>query len=924
MNHIIYHMPTRPVASVPSHAPPARTLAAEFSSAPRVGQDTAAARLVICRECDQRRVDPKKGEYCAALTACKPCGPNYPLAELCARVENFAKPPFIGCRHPRRAAGRGWLGAPAQVQLSKSRIQSRVRETSEANPKSPALVFTASNKPVDLAGLYHGRSAFLICGGPSFGALDHAQLRQPGILTMGVNNSAKTFRPNLWTFVDGPDHFLRSIFLDPAILKFCPIKQANGRLFNGDAWRYLDTTVGQCPATLFYHRHCGWNSKTFLAEPTICWGNDGAPKTEPGHPPPPPPPGGWGGRSVMLVAIRLLHYLGVRRIFLLGADFKMSETQRYHFEQARAAGSISGNNDTYAKLNKRFAEARPIFEAAGLTILNCNPDSGLTAFPFCDFKSAISDCLAEFGHIDTAAERTAGLYDTKKPGEKLILKAPNFLGDQVVFTGVLRALHKSNPGLLVTGVDGAAELLQNNPHVTRLDSGAPGVKKFIHDACPNFRRHITTGKHFIQAYCAALAEKLGVKIAPDELRGDIHLSGDERNNPPAGLDGKRYWVVVAGAKTGVPIKRWGTENYQAVVDALAGKVHFVQIGDKASWHPPLRGVTNLIGKTSVRELIRLIYHADGVLCPITSAMHMAAAIPPKPGGPDPRPCVVIAGGREPVAYIQYRGHTVLANIGALPCSQRPCGQSNFNPPNGCKRPVNAGGQQIPECMAMIKPADVVAAIIGFPVSAPVVKSPISNLKSPALAPPPRIYGRTTALLKRLPPGPIRGAEVGVNLGQMAAQVLRGHSELHHIMVDRWGPVAADTPCVRTDPKFYTRPDTDWAKFKARAIAATEFAASRRSVIHAPSAEAAAQVPDASLDYVFIDADHSYEGCRDDIAAWLPKVRPGGLLGGHDYGRSAYPREGVKPAVDEAASRLNLKLELDEDLTWWFRLPTAPR
>lgn len=406
-----------------------------------------------------------------------------------------------------------------------------------------------------------------------------------------------------------------------------------------------------------------------------------------------------------------------------------------------------------------------------------------------------------------------------------------------------------------------------------------------------------------------------MKITADELRGDIYLSDDERQHPPAGLEGKRYWVVVAGAKSGVPIKNWGTENYQAVVDALAGRIHFVQMGDKAAWHPPLRGVTNLVGKTSVREMIRLLYHADGVLCPITSAMHMAAAIPAKPGGPNPRPCVVLAGGREPVSYIQYRGHTVLANVGSLPCSKLACGQSNFNPPAGCPRPVNAGGQQIPECMAKITPAEVVAAITARRAALPPA-APVSVAKTE------RVYGRTTALLKRLAAGPLRGAEVGVNLGQMAAQVLRGHPQLHHIMVDRWGPVDAGTPCVRTDPKFYTRPDSDWERFKARAVAATEFAAGRRTILHAASAAGAAQVPDGSLDYVFIDADHSYEGCRDDIAAWLPKLKPGGLLGGHDYGRSAYPSEGVKPAVDEAAAALGLSVERDLDTTWFVRLPTA--
>jgi predicted O-methyltransferase YrrM len=48
-------------------------------------------------------------------------------------------------------------------------------------------------------------------------------------------------------------------------------------------------------------------------------------------------------------------------------------------------------------------------------------------------------------------------------------------------------------------------------------------------------------------------------------------------------------------------------------------------------------------------------------------------------------------------------------------------------------------------------------------------------------------------------------------------------------------------------------------------------------------QAASQFADGSVDFVFVDADHSYEGCKQDIHAWLPKVKHGGILAGHDYG-----------------------------------------
>lgn len=58
-----------------------------------------------------------------------------------------------------------------------------------------------------------------------------------------------------------------------------------------------------------------------------------------------------------------------------------------------------------------------------------------------------------------------------------------------------------------------------------------------------------------------------------------------------------------------------------------------------------------------------------------------------------------------------------------------------------------------------------------------------------------------------------------------------------------------------------------------------------------SAEASREIEDASLDWVFIDAEHTFEHVLDDLERWLPKVKPGGLVSGHDYGHP-----GVKLAV----------------------------
>jgi len=67
-----------------------------------------------------------------------------------------------------------------------------------------------------------------------------------------------------------------------------------------------------------------------------------------------------------------------------------------------------------------------------------------------------------------------------------------------------------------------------------------------------------------------------------------------------------------------------------------------------------------------------------------------------------------------------------------------------------------------------------------------------------------------------------------------------------------------------------------------------------TIIESDSVKAASRFDDGAIDGVFIDAAHEYEPVKADIAAWLPKLKPGGIFAGHDY-----PHPPVKQAVDEA-------------------------
>lgn len=73
-----------------------------------------------------------------------------------------------------------------------------------------------------------------------------------------------------------------------------------------------------------------------------------------------------------------------------------------------------------------------------------------------------------------------------------------------------------------------------------------------------------------------------------------------------------------------------------------------------------------------------------------------------------------------------------------------------------------------------------------------------------------------------------------------------------------------------------------------------------NAIRLDSVAASAQYEDNSLDFVFIDGDHSYAGCKRDILAYLPKMKPNSILAGHDYGWTPEIRQAVWDVFGENA------------------------
>lgn len=315
--------------------------------------------------------------------------------------------------------------------------------------------------------------------------------------------------------------------------------------------------------------------------------------------------------------------------------------------------------------------------------------------------------------------------------EKLVFRAMVYPGDLLMLTSAIRDLHSAYPGRFVTDVDTTCrEIWRNNPYITRVNRIE--THRYLNVGYPPYSHAEPNPRHLTTRYHTRISEMLGIPVPVTTRKPEVFLS-DEDKDPEflisLGVQ-KPYWVVIAGAKYDTTTKWWNPAYYQEVVNQLEGRIDFVQCGSDQDWHLPLRGVVNMVGKTDISTLVSLIYHADGVLCPVTFAMHLAAAVPTHDG--KPRACVAIVGGRETSSLIQYPNHTLMSVVGRLACCQKigcwryVCQETHVSQRLGsrCELPVQVSPSlKLPLCMEMIKPDDVVTAILRYyPGKAPVAST----------------------------------------------------------------------------------------------------------------------------------------------------------------------------------------------------------
>jgi ADP-heptose:LPS heptosyltransferase len=314
-------------------------------------------------------------------------------------------------------------------------------------------------------------------------------------------------------------------------------------------------------------------------------------------------------------------------------------------------------------------------------------------------------------------------FEAKVPVGNLVIRNMQGAGDQVLLTAVIRDLHKAYPRRFRTWVEcWARPFFDNNPFVEKGEPPADATRVTVEGFAAEDDQ-----PHLITHWTRMLGEKLNLPIPTTMFCGDIHLSLAERRAAPP-IDGD-YWLIWAGGHMGFTTKWWNPKHWQAVVAHYKGALKFVQVGAPEHFHPRIEGAEYWVGGTSgerIRELVRLMHHAQGVISGISFGMHLSAAVPTAPGAPTRRPAIVIAGGRESPTIFQYPGQTVLHNIGSLRCCRGgACWKNKAHTPDftgaDCEQPVTVDplyqvdvthkpGLRLARCMNDITPEMVIDAI----------------------------------------------------------------------------------------------------------------------------------------------------------------------------------------------------------------------
>jgi len=225
---------------------------------------------------------------------------------------------------------------------------------------------------------------------------------------------------------------------------------------------------------------------------------------------------------------------------------------------------------------------------------------------------------------------------------KYILKNFQSPGDILMLTACARDIKKWYPDIEL-GVDtNSSDLWGNNPNIT-LDKDDPTAEKLdMHYDIIN-QSGQNTDCHFVHGFIHDFNTKTGCMVKLTNFKADVYLTEEEKSTPVFEDQPDEFVVFIAGGKDDYKTKWWWKEAWNEVITECPD-LQFIQVGkndEKSHSHDRIEAdnCINKLGKTDIRQLLRLVYQSSGTLSVVTALMHMAAIFD--------KHAAVIAGGHEP-------------------------------------------------------------------------------------------------------------------------------------------------------------------------------------------------------------------------------------------------------------------------------------
>jgi ADP-heptose:LPS heptosyltransferase len=305
-----------------------------------------------------------------------------------------------------------------------------------------------------------------------------------------------------------------------------------------------------------------------------------------------------------------------------------------------------------------------------------------------------------------SAETDISLLKKAVDRKEVVFHNRQRIGDILMFTCAIRDFKRAFPDVRVNVVSTAMHIWDHNPYIDRtLKPTNENTIKIGPSWLTNASNRIDW--HFANAYRISIEQALGVSVEQGESRPDVWLTEEEYNAKP--VFDKPYWIICITGEKGWGCKMYPFEKWQEFVNQNPD-VNFVQIGAKEDNPPRLQGdnVVDYVGQTQsketgIRDLYKLFLNAEGSIGLVSFHMHLSGGLH--------KPCIVVAGAREPVNFTRYPGHRYLSTDGTMDCATKACWACSLD---ACKKlieyPNKEHDQRVPKCVDIIDPEELTHAL----------------------------------------------------------------------------------------------------------------------------------------------------------------------------------------------------------------------